>query len=246
MHCVLILPQRGKGLPTAQLLRRWGFAVSAAVRAAEAGAGVILVGDEAQIRDELSRCKTEGLDIHVVHASQVVGMDEKPSDALRRKKDSSIQVACNLVRDGQADGVISAGHSGATLACAMFTIGRAPGVERPALATFMPTEKSHCVIIDVGANVDCRPIHLFHFGVMAHAFALSCLGAQDPKIGLLSIGQEGSKGNEQVRMAHDLFKTRDLQRENDKGNELCENSGELMTFALFAQFASQNIFVRLF
>jgi glycerol-3-phosphate acyltransferase PlsX len=96
------------------------------------------------------------------------------------------------------------------LAAGLLTLGRIPGVERPAFMSLFRGITDEVILLDVGANVDCRPIHLFHFGVMAHAFALSCLGAQDPRIGLLSIGQEGGKGNEQVRTAHDLFKTSDL------------------------------------
>jgi glycerol-3-phosphate acyltransferase PlsX len=185
--------------------------VPGALHAAKAGkAEIILVGDEAAIRAQLGRFDAKGLPVSIVHASQVVEMVEKPSEALRRKKDSSIQVACNLVRDGQADGVISAGHSGATLACAMFTIGRAPGVERPALATFMPTERSHCVIIDVGANVDCKPFHLLQFGVMASVLAETMLGREKPAVALLSNGEESGKGNLLVKEAFELLRLSSL------------------------------------
>ena len=185
--------------------------VPGALHAAKAGkAEVILVGDEAAIRAQLARHDAKGLPVSVVHASQVVEMEEKPSEALRRKKDSSIQVACNLVRDGKADGVISAGHSGATLACAMFTIGRLPGVDRPAIATFMPTEKSHCVIIDVGANVDCKPFHLLQFGVMASVLAQTMLGRENPTVALLSNGEESGKGNLLVKETFDLLRLSSL------------------------------------
>lgn len=184
--------------------------VPAAVRAAEQGAGAILVGDEAQIRDELSRCKTEGLDIHVVHASQVVGMDEKPSDALRRKKDSSIQVACRLVKEGQADGVVSAGNSGAVVACGMFTVGRIAGIDRPALAGIMPTEQRPCILIDVGANVDSKAFHLAQFAIMADVLARDVLGVPKPRVGLLSIGEEEGKGNSVVKETFDLLRKSSL------------------------------------
>lgn len=173
-------------------------------------AALMLVGDETAIRAELDRFDTKGLPLTIVHASQVVDMTETPSEALRRKKDSSIQVACNLVRDGEADGVISAGHSGATLACAMFTIGRAPGVERPALATFMPTEHAHCIIIDVGANVDCKPFHLLQFGIMASVLAETMLGRDNPKVALLSNGEEPGKGNHVVKDAFELLRASSL------------------------------------
>lgn len=185
--------------------------VPGALHAARSGkAEIILVGDENVIAAQLARQDTKGLPLSVVHASQVVEMEEKPTEALRRKKDSSIQVACNLVRDGQAEGVISAGHSGATLASAMFTIGRLPGVERPAMATFMPTERSHCIIIDVGANVDCRPFHLLQFGIMATVLAQTMLGRENPKVALLSNGEEAGKGNHLVKEAFELLRASSL------------------------------------
>jgi len=185
--------------------------VPGALQAARTGkAEIILVGDTDAINAQLARYDVKGLPVSVVHASQVVEMEEKPSEALRRKRDSSIQVACNLVREGNADGVISAGHSGATLACAMFTIGRAPGVERPALATFMPTERSHTVIIDVGANVDCKPFHLLQFGVMASVLAQTMLGRENPAVALLSNGEESGKGNHLVKETFDLLRRSSL------------------------------------
>ena len=185
--------------------------VPGALHAAKTGkAEIILVGDEEKVMAQLARHDVKGLPVSVVHASQVVEMEEKPSEAMRRKKDSSIQVACNLVRDGAADGVISAGHSGATLACAMFTIGRVAGVDRPAIATFMPTERSHCVIIDVGANVDCKGFHLLQFGVMASVLAKTMLGRENPTVALLSNGEESGKGNLLVKEAFDLLRASSL------------------------------------
>jgi glycerol-3-phosphate acyltransferase PlsX len=185
--------------------------IPGALHAARSGkAEIILVGDEAAIGAQLARYDTKGLPLSIVQASQVVDMEEKPSEAMRRKKDSSIQVACNLVRDGEADGVISAGHSGATLACAMFTIGRVPGVDRPALATFMPTEHSHCIIIDVGANVDCKPFHLLQFGIMASVLAKTMLGRDNPQVALLSNGEESGKGNHLVKEAFELLRASSL------------------------------------
>jgi glycerol-3-phosphate acyltransferase PlsX len=148
--------------------------------------------------------------VGVHHCDEVVEMDEPPLKAVRNKKESSIRVAFDLLKQGEADAVVSAGNSGATLAAGILTLGRLGGVERPALAGVFPGHKGEVILIDVGANVDCRPVHLFQFGVMAHAFATSCLGMEDPKVGLLSIGEEGGKGNEQVRVAHDLFKASSL------------------------------------
>lgn len=171
-----------------------------------AGAKLLLVGDKSTLEQTLSGLDTEGAEYEVIHASQVAGMDEKPSDILRRKKDASIQVACRLVRDGAADGVVSAGHSGASVACGMFIMGRVAGVERPALASIMPTEKEPVVLLDVGATVDCKPYHLFQFGLMGDAFARDLLNRENPGIGLLSIGEEEGKGNSQVKEAYELLK----------------------------------------
>ena len=143
-------------------------------------------------------------------------MDEKPSDILRRKKNASIQVACRLVRDGAAQGVVSAGHSGASVACGMFIMGRIPGVERPALASLLPTEKEPVVLLDVGATVDCKPYNIFQFGLMGDAFARDILNKEAPRVGLLSIGEEEGKGNSQVKEAYELFKM--AQNLNFSGN----------------------------
>lgn len=147
---------------------------------------------------------------------EVAGMDEKPSDILRRKKNASIQVACRLVRDGAAQGVVSAGHSGASVACGMFIMGRIPGVERPALASLLPTEKEPVVLLDVGATVDCKPYNIFQFGLMGDAFARDILNKESPRVGLLSIGEEEGKGNSQVKEAYELFKM--AQNLNFSGN----------------------------
>ena len=118
---------------------------------------VLLVGDTPKVEAELAKLDLANVHFDIVQADDVVHMNEKPSDILRRKKNASIQVACRLVKDGKADAVVSAGHSGATVACGMFIMGRLPGVERPALAALLPTEKNPVVVLDAGANVDCRP-----------------------------------------------------------------------------------------
>lgn len=165
-----------------------------------------LVGRRSVVEDELAKHDTSGFDLEVVHAEQVAEMGEKPSEILRRKKSASILVACQLVKDGVAHGVVSAGNSGATLAGGMFVLGRISGVERPALASIMVTEKSPMVLIDVGANVDCKPFHLFQFGLMADVLAKDVLGIKHPRVGLLSIGEEEGKGNVQVKEAFELLK----------------------------------------
>ena len=191
--------------------------VPGAIEAARlTGAKILLVGNEATLDGELNRLSPSGVDLEIVHAPEVAGMDEKPSDILRRKKNASIQVACRLVRDGAAQGVVSAGHSGASVACGMFIMGRIPGVERPALASLLPTEKEPVVLLDVGATVDCKPYNIFQFGLMGDAFARDILNKESPRVGLLSIGEEEGKGNSQVKEAYELFKM--AQNLNFSGN----------------------------
>jgi glycerol-3-phosphate acyltransferase PlsX len=172
----------------------------------ELGVNVTLVGDQNLIRKELSKGGNTGNRIQIHHCSQMVAMDESPVKVLRHKKDASIMVAFRLVKSGQAEAVVSAGNSGATVGAAVLTLGRIKGVERPALAGIFPGAKGRVVLIDVGANVDTKPRQLFEFGIMGNIFACSLLNIDNPKVGLLSIGEEGGKGNEQVRIAHDLLK----------------------------------------
>jgi glycerol-3-phosphate acyltransferase PlsX len=174
--------------------------------ARETGARLILVGDEPSIRKELGRHAHGDVSFEIVHTTQVAGMAEKPSDILRRKKDSSMQVAFRLVREGRAHGVVTAGNSGAALACGMFILGRINGVDRPALASIMPTLKKPIVLIDVGANADCKPYNLVQFGLMAEVLARCVLDIQNPRVGILSIGEEEGKGNSLTKDAFTLLK----------------------------------------
>jgi len=184
--------------------------VQGALQAAvELDMNITLVGNRKAIGDEL-KVNHDSAHIGVYHCEEVVLMEEPPLKAVRQKKQSSIRVAFDLIKKGKVDAVVSAGNSGATLAAGILTLGRIEGVERPALASIFPGNEGEVILVDVGANVDCRPMHLFQFGIMANAFASSCLNMDDPKIGLLSIGEEGGKGNEQVRLAHDLFRASHL------------------------------------
>jgi len=178
--------------------------------ARETGARIILVGDEGSIRKELDKHPRDGVSLEIVHTTQVAGMAEKPSDILRRKKDSSMQVAFRLVREGRAHGVVTAGNSGAALACGMFILGRIGGVDRPALASIMPTLKNPIVLIDVGANADCKPYNLVQFGLMAEMLARHVLGIANPRVGILSIGEEEGKGNALTKDAYTLLKSSSL------------------------------------
>lgn len=171
---------------------------------------ISLVGDQARLEAILATHGISSARIHLVHASQVVGMDESPFDAIRRKKDSSILKAFALHKEGRVDAVVSAGNSGATLAAAIKLLGRLENVSRPGIAGIFPTLKGPVVMMDVGANVDCRPEHLFQFGVMAAAFSQVLFGLDRPRIGLLSIGEEGGKGNILVKKSHELFQQSSL------------------------------------
>ena len=167
---------------------------------------VILVGDEREIKSELDHKKCSGLPISIKHASQVVEMDESPLAALRRKKDSSVRVALDLVKSNDADAMLSAGNSGVVMATALFVLGKLPGVERPAIATIMPGLKHHFVLLDAGANVDCKPVHLYQFAIMGEAYARFVFNQESPKVGLLSIGEEDPKGNELTKEAFKQIK----------------------------------------
>jgi glycerol-3-phosphate acyltransferase PlsX len=172
---------------------------------------LILVGDEATISAEIT--KHQFADKHrmkIHHASQTVGMDEAPSSALRGKKDSSMRVAINLVKDGQAAACISAGNTGALMATARFVLKTLPGIERPAIITALPTMRGHTYVLDLGANVDSTAEHLVQFALMGSVLAELIDGKPNPTVGLLNVGAEEIKGNERVKEAARLLAKTDL------------------------------------
>src|SRR5436305_1076837 len=168
---------------------------------------VVLVGREAEIREELKReiekhPTVRNLAIEVIHASEVIGMDEKAATAVRSKRDSSMRVGLRLVREGKAAGFITAGNTGAAMATAKMVLGALPGVDRPALAAVFPTaEGTAAVLLDVGANVDSKAHNLEQFAIMGEIYYRSIFGVKRPRVGLLSIGEEEGKGNELTREA---------------------------------------------
>ncbi len=169
-----------------------------------------LVGKQEEIKQELSKLNLEGIDYEIIHANEVADMDDKPSHIMRKKKSTSVQMACELVKEGFADGVVSAGNTGMTLACGIFNLGRIKGIERPGLAAFLPRKEHPLVLIDVGANVDSKPRHLVQFAVMAEVLARDVLDVQEPRVGLLNIGEEQGKGNAQVNEAQPLMEKTSL------------------------------------
>lgn len=181
--------------------------VSGAVAAVrEYGVPVILVGDKEKLQHELAKNNCKGLDISIQHASEVVGMHDSAADAIRKKRDSSIRVAFDLVKSGAAAAVVSAGNSGATMAAGMFVLKRLSGIERPAIAQLFPTLKGDTLVLDVGGNVDCKPIHLVQFAIMGEVYAHQVMGIERPRIGLLSNGEEESKGNDLTRETSGLLR----------------------------------------
>jgi glycerol-3-phosphate acyltransferase PlsX len=173
--------------------------VEGAILAAAQGSRVVLVGDESQISPMLNG---RDVDVSIVHASQVITMHDVPHRAIREKKDASVAVAARMVSDGDADAMVSAGSTGAALASAAFLIGRLPQVVRPGIASIFPT--GH-VVMDVGANIECKPEHLLQFAVMGSAVATVYQGIESPRVGLLNIGEEDSKGRDLEKDAFELL-----------------------------------------
>lgn len=178
--------------------------VKGAVQAAHAyGCKVLLVGPEAQITAELRRYNTRKLDLSVVDAPEVIGMDEHPVQAVRRKTRSSHIVGLRMVRDGKADAFVSAGHSGASMAGALLILGRLPGIERPALGALLPRlQDKPSLMLDVGANTDCKPEYLVQFAQMGSAYAQHTLEIPNPRVALLANGEESTKGDRLVQDTH--------------------------------------------
>jgi glycerol-3-phosphate acyltransferase PlsX len=167
---------------------------------------VILVGDAVLLEQECERQSGHDPRLTIQHASQVVEMHESPAAVARKKRDSSIWVATELVKNGRADAVVSPGNTGASMVASFFVLGLMKGVERPAIATSLPTLSGEAIMLDVGANVDCTAKHLQQFALMGNEYAKHLLGKPNPRVGLLSIGEEDSKGNEVTKEAFKLLK----------------------------------------
>ncbi len=171
----------------------------------------ILVGLQDKIEAELKRCRVApGPRLRVQHASEIVAMDEQPAVALRGKKDSSMRVAVNLVKSGEAQACVSAGNTGALMAISRFVLKTLSGIDRPAIATILPTLKGHTYMLDLGANVDCTAQHLLQFGIMGAELVASVEHRERPTVGLLNIGEEDIKGNEVVKGAAELLRASGL------------------------------------
>jgi glycerol-3-phosphate acyltransferase PlsX len=191
--------------------------IEGAIQAAsQYGIPIVLVGQEERLQPLLQTHDVAGLPIEIVHASEVITMDDSAATAARKKKDSSIRVAARLMRDGGVSGVVSAGNTGAVMATVKMVLGTLSVVDRPALSTVLPTQKGKpAILLDVGANVDCKPHHLEQFAVMGDIYSRAIFGIRRPRVGLLSIGEEDTKGNELTREA---FKSLKLAPINFIGN----------------------------
>jgi glycerol-3-phosphate acyltransferase PlsX len=186
----------------------------------------ILVGDEATVRAIAGDLPAN---VTIVHASQVIGMDEAPALALREKKDSTILVATDLVKRGEADAVVTAGHTGAGMAAAVLRLGRLPGVDRPALAVQMVTDTGPFVLLDIGANPDSTPHNLAQFARMGAIFADRVLGVANPRVALLSIGEEKGKGDARIQAATELLDASGLRFEgNVEGKDLTKHMADVV------------------
>jgi glycerol-3-phosphate acyltransferase PlsX len=185
--------------------------VEGAVQAArEYGIEIVLVGKKDVVEPELAKHDLSGLAISQVHASQVIGMKDHPATAAKSKKDSSMVVGMEMLKQGQVDAFVSAGNSGGVFTAAIFYLGRIKGVKRPALSSVFPTRKGHCFLLDVGANADCKPVYLLQFGIMGSVYAERVLGIANPRVAIVSNGEEEGKGSMLVQEAYPLLKASGL------------------------------------
>jgi glycerol-3-phosphate acyltransferase PlsX len=190
---------------------------------------LLLVGDEELVRGEVERQGGDPVRFEFVHAPERIGMGDDAARSVRRKRRSSIAVCASLVKEGTAQALVSAGNTGAVVAASQLTLRRLPGVERPAIATYVPTERGGCVLLDVGANSDCKPTHLVQFARMGVVYAHGILGRERPRVGLLNIGEESSKGNELSQAAHALLEQSELDFVgNVEGRDIFRGSADVV------------------
>src|SRR5438105_15097427 len=188
-----------------------------------------LVGDSAKVENELRKHQCNDSRIEIVHSTQVVDMSDRAWTAVRRKKDSSISRAVDLVKHGDADAVVSAGHTGAAVTASTIKLRTLPGIDRPGIAAVLPTETNVFVLIDAGANIDARPDHLLQYAIMGSVYSSHVLGYKKPSVGLISLGEEDVKGTELTKEVFKLLKRTSLNfRGNIEGRHLFENPVEVV------------------
>ena len=190
---------------------------------------LFLVGDSKQIEAELKKQRCNDSRVEIVHASQVVGMSDRAVESVRRKKDSSVSRAVDLVKHGQADALVSAGHTGAAVAASKIKLRTLPGIDRPGIAAILPTETNVFVLIDAGANIDARPYHLLQYAIMGSVYSRHVLGYAKPSVGLISLGEEDVKGNELTKEVFKMLKRSSLNFVgNIEGRHLFEDPVEVV------------------
>jgi glycerol-3-phosphate acyltransferase PlsX len=190
---------------------------------------IILVGDKELIEKELQKNKYTNTRLSIQHTSEVVEMDESPQSALKNKKDSSMRVAINLIKEGKAQACVSAGNTGALMATARYVLKMLPGIDRPAIASSLPSQKGTTYMLDLGANTDCTAEHLLQFAVMGAMLVSSVTGNPNPSVGLLNIGSEDIKGNEIVKEASELLRRSHLNfYGNVEGNDIFKGTTDVV------------------
>jgi glycerol-3-phosphate acyltransferase PlsX len=190
---------------------------------------LMLVGDSTQIEAELHNLNAADLPIKVIPSTQVISMDDEAAESVRKKPDSSIAVALNLQKIGQADAFISAGNTGAVMAASLIILGRLPAVGRPAIGAFFPTERGAALVLDVGANSDCKALNLYQFALMGAIYFSQMFSNENPRVGLLSIGEEKSKGNELTIACHKLLSAADLNfTGNIEGRDILKGKADVV------------------
>ena len=190
---------------------------------------LFLVGDARRLETELTKHGCNDGRIDIVHSTQVVDMSDKAADAVRRKKDSSVSRAVDLVKHGAADAIVSAGHTGAAVAAATIKLRTLPGIDRPGIAALIPTETNLFVLIDAGANTNCEPANLLQYGIMGAVYSRHVLGFKKPRVGLMSIGGEEMKGNDLTKEVFKMLRRSQLNfRGNIEGHDLFEDPVEVV------------------
>ena len=204
--------------------------VEGAIKALQEGNfDLIFVGKEKDIEDELNKYKFDPSRVSIVHASQVIEMGESPVTACKKKPDSSIMVCTRLLKEGRADAFVSTGNTGAVVVSSLFTLGKLKGIDRPGIAVMQPTLKGFFLLIDAGATVDCKPKNLLQFAIMGKIFMESVYNYKNPRIGLLSVGEEPSKGDELTVAVHDLLKNSNINFVgNIEGTDIVGNKVDII------------------
>jgi phosphate acyltransferase len=209
-----------------------GVVVEGAIQALQSSDRITrlyLVGDETEIRTALHGLHSQDDRVQIVHASEVLTMDDKPTAGLRKKKDCSIARTVELVKSGRAEAVVSPGNTGGILAASTLKLRTLHGVDRPAIATVIPAPENEFVLLDAGANIDCKPLHLVHYAVMGHVYSREILGYRQPRVGILSVGTEEIKGNELTLEAYKLCRKLDINFiGNVEGHDLFRNRVEVV------------------